>query len=371
MSPEILPIVSSISPTQTVDCWRYTPFAAMPPRFSIMPLSLPKFFTENGSTLLSRTSLATPIQRVHGSGLTQRDFFERYQKPGLPVVITGLLDAEPDWNLDYLRQHLGDRSVPVRHYGQERYQQDKRNWTTSGSGVPALTMPFSHYVELLRNGTARQQDLYLARCSLNQTALAQVPSIEQAEQRLGLKFPATPLNLWLGFGGHTSCLHYDPMDGMLIQLYGAKRVLLFPPSQLYNLYPIPVIRHLRYGLKLRAVYSQVYPNCPDFEVFPKFKKALTHAQEIVLRPREILFLPAGWWHEVTCLDESATSGEAVVCSINRFWNVAPLSRAMLSWSKWRAHLGGVLAAPQILGNVLNALSSSDRANELAKLRQRL
>lgn len=343
----------------------------MPLRFSIMPLSLPKFLAENNSTSPSKPALTAPVQRIDGSVLTQRDFFERYQKPGLPVIITGLLDTEPDWNLDYLCQQLGDRSLPVRHYGQERYQQDKRNWTTSGSGVPALTMPFSRYVELLRNGTAKQQDLYLARCSLNQTPLAHLPSIEQAEQRLGLKFPATPLNLWLGFGGHTSCLHYDPMDGTLTQLYGTKKVLLFPPSQLYNLYPIPVIRHLQYGLKLRAVYSQVYPNHPDFAAFPRFKQALVYAQEIVLRPKEILFLPAGWWHEVTALQESAIPEEAVVCSINRFWNVAPLSRAILSWSKWRAHLGGLLAAPHILGDVLGALSSGDRSNELAKLIQRL
>ncbi|WAL61841.1 cupin-like domain-containing protein [Thermocoleostomius sinensis] len=313
----------------------------------------------------SGTSTNAIVQRVSGASLTAAEFFQHYQKPGIPVIITGLLDAEPDWNLDYLCQQLGDQPFPVRQYGRDRYQQDKRQWTSSGSGVPAITLSFSEYADRLRNGTVRDQDLYLARCSLQQTPLSQLPNLTQAENQLGLRLPATALNLWVGLGGHTSCLHYDPMDGTLVQLHGAKKILLFPPSQLYNLYPFPVIKHLYHGLKLRAVYSQVYPERPDLEAFPKFQHAIPYAQEITLYPKEILFLPSGWWHEVTAL------GEEMVCSINRFWHVLPLSRAFSSWSKWRAHLGGVLAAPHIFGNVMGAISSGNRQGELSKLIQRL
>jgi hypothetical protein len=313
----------------------------------------------------SSTSASPIVQRVSGVSLTAKEFFQHYQKPGIPVIITGLLEAEPDWTLDYLCQRLGDHAFPVRQYGRDRYQQDKRQWTSSGSGVPAVTLPFSHYADLLRNGAAQNQDLYLARCSLYQTPLSPLPNLRQAETQLGLRFPATHLNLWVGWGGHTSCLHYDPMDGTLVQLHGVKKLLLFPPSQLYHLYPFPVIKHLYHGLKLRSVYSQVYPDRPDLDAFPNFKLAMAHAQEITLHPKEILFLPAGWWHEVTAL------GEEMVCSINRFWNVVPVARALSSWSKWRAHLGGLLAAPHILGNVVGALNSSNRQGELNKLIQRL
>jgi hypothetical protein len=310
-------------------------------------------------------SLCPIVQRVHGPALTQREFFQQYQKPGVPVIVTGLLEAEGEWDLDFLCQQLGDQPLPVRHYGQERYQQDKRNWTSSGSGVPAITLPFSRYAAMLRNGTVAQHDLYLARCSLQQTPLSDLPHLKQAEKHLGLRLPATHLNLWLGLGGHTSCLHYDPMDGTLVQLRGAKRILLFPPSQLYNLYPIPVIKHLVHGLQLRSMYSQVYPDRPDLVAFPRFERAMAHRQEIILQPKEILFLPAGWWHEVTALSDD------VVCSINRFWNVVPLARALSSWSKWRAHLGGLLAAPHVVRAAVMALSSSDRRGELNKLIQRL
>ncbi|GAB4375098.1 MAG: hypothetical protein Kow00121_20420 [Elainellaceae cyanobacterium] len=314
---------------------------------------------------LTDKSATQAIERIDGSNLIAKDFYQRYQHAGLPVVIQGLLDTELTWNLDYLCQHLGHLEFPVRHYGRSRYQQDKREWTSSGSGADAQTLLFADYVDLLRSGEAYQHDLYLARCSLQHTPLAELPTLQRIDEQLGLRFPVTYFNLWVGPGEHTSCLHYDPMDGMLIQLCGTKKVLLFPPSQLYNLYPIPVFKHLRYGLKLRSVYSQVYPDCPDFDAFPRFRDAIDYAQEIILSPGEMLFLPAGWWHEITAV------GNDAVCSINRWWHVLPLSRALLSWSKWRAHFGSLLAVPHIAGNLLAALSSDHTQAELNKLAQRL
>lgn len=308
---------------------------------------------------------APPIDRVHYSDLSSEEFGDRYRKPGIPLVVQGLLDEEPEWNLEYLRQVLDNHVFPVRQYGQARYQQDKRHWTSSGSGVAACSMTFSDYADHLISGTAKQDDLYLARCSLKNTPLEQGHTLYQAEAWFGLRFPATALNLWAGPGGHTSCLHYDPMDGLLMQLHGAKKVLLFPPSQTYNLYPIPVYKPLRYGLKLRSVYSQVYPYRPDLQAFPRYANALPYGSEIVLTPGDILFLPAGWWHEVTSL------GDGLVCSVNRFWNVLPLSRAVGSWNKWRAHLASVLASPHMVRQWISAISHPHSRNELKKLLQQL
>jgi hypothetical protein len=305
------------------------------------------------------------IQRVHLSSLTPQLFFQNYQKPGIPVVITGSLEGEPDWNLDYLSERLGEQEFPVRFYGQERYQQDKREWTSTGSGVEARTLKFTEYAAMVKSGEALQKDAYLARCSLQRSPQINIAALQQAERQIGLTMPATYLNLWVGPTGHTSCLHYDPMDGTLTQMHGAKRVLLFPPSQLYNLYPFPVINHLWYGLKLRAVYSQVYPERPDFSAFPKLRQALQYCYEVTLEQGEMLYLPSGWWHEVTAL------GDGMVTSVNRFWHVHPFSRAVSSWSKWRIHLSSIFTAPHILGNVFSALSSKDRKNELNKLLQRM
>ncbi len=310
-------------------------------------------------------SLCNLVPRIDGSSLTPKIFFERYQKDGKPVVVTGLVDTELEWNLDYLCEKLSDRVFPVRFYGRERYEQDKRTWTSMGSAVESRSIPFTQYAELLRSREAREKDIYLGKCSLTNMPLVDTATLERAEAQLGLRLPATALNLWLGLGGHTTCLHCDPFDGTLMQLYGAKKVLLFPPAQLYNLYPFSVLNHLRYGLKLRASYSQVYPERPDFASFPKFKQALSHCYETVLNQGDILYIPAGWWHEVTAM------GDEVVCSVNRFWHILPLSRALCSWNKWRIHLASVLTTPHIFWEWLKAITSSERQQRLSKLRQKL
>ena len=329
--------------------------------------------THNIQQAVDESTVEQPIQAVPrldaqdttADQTTAELFFQHYQKPGKPVVLTGFLADCSAWNLNFLEQQLGDLVFPVRRYGQERYQQDKRQWKTAGSGVEAVQISFRRYLEQLRNGEAAAQDLYLARCALKDTPLAEPELLTQPEQQLNLRWPATPLNLWLGSGGHTSCLHYDPMDGTLTQLMGVKRVILFPPHQLYNLYPLSILNHLRYGLKLRSVYSQVYPDAPDLKAFPRFARAQQYRYETELQPGEILFIPSGWWHEVQSI------GTGAVCSTNRFWHVYPPARGVRLWSKWRAHLGGVFALPHTMRQWLVAIASPDRRQKLRQLFQQL
>jgi lysine-specific demethylase 8/hypoxia-inducible factor 1-alpha inhibitor (HIF hydroxylase) len=305
-----------------------------------------------------QTSTASQIAHIQASSLTSSSFFEDYQKQGIPVVIAGLLDTEPDWNLEYLCQQLGNQTFAVRCYGSDRYQQDKRQWTEIGSGVQLKKLTFNDYAGLLRSRVAHEQDMYLAKCPIQDTPLSHSKTFDWVRSQLGLRWPATHLNLWVGPAGHVECLHYDPTDGILMQLHGQKKIVLFPPAQLSNLYPFPLSVHLWHGLKLRSWFSQVYPDKPDFEAFPNFRQALQHKQEIILKAGELLFIPTGWWHEVTAL------GEEMTCSVNQFWHVRPLQRALQSWSKWRAHLGGVVAIPHSLISVIMAANQHQAGTTL-------
>ncbi|MFG6105536.1 cupin-like domain-containing protein [Leptothoe sp. EHU-05/26/07-4] len=297
-------------------------------------------------------------------GFSYELIHKQYLQQGRPLLMKGLLENSDGWNLEFLRKHLGTQLFPVRQYGRERYQQEKRQWKDMGSGVSVSSLTFETYADLILNGDARKYDLYLARCSLKGTSLEKVSVLSPVEQLLKLSNPVTPENLWCGPAGHTSCLHYDPMDGTLAQLAGTKQVTLFPPSQLYNLYPFSVWNHLMHGAKRRAVYSKVYPDNPDLKVFPKFKMAMPHRIDITLQPGEMLFIPAGWWHEITSV------GHGMVCSINRWWNV-PLSRTFSNWSKLRAHIGSLLGIPHTLLNFVDAMASSDsRQHKLRALIQR-
>jgi hypothetical protein len=311
------------------------------------------------------TQVTAPAQiaRIHASFMTPTLFFEQYQQLGTPVVITGLLDSEPDWDLDFLCQKLNAQEFAVRCYGSDRYQQDKRQWTDIGSGVELRKMTFLKYAASLRSGEAHRQDMYLAKCPIRETELSKTPVFRSAVEQLGLRFPASNFNLWVGPGGHVECLHYDASDGTLMQLHGEKKLLLFPPSQTYNLYPFPVYAHFRHGLKLRSWFSQVYPDAPDFKAFPKLREALQHRYEVILRRGELLYIPVGWWHEVTAL------GNEMSCSVNQFWHVYPLRRALRSWVKWRAHLGSICAIPHSLVSLLGATFSKNQTD--ATLRHRL
>lgn len=304
------------------------------------------------------------IASVDVAEITPDIFIEKYQKTGTPVIITGLL-ATIDWNLDYLCEKLGKQTFLFRNYGSSRYKQDKRNWKNIGSGVTLQSMPFTEYAELLRDRTAHENDIYLGKCSLKENILAQTPALKVIGNQLGLTKPATDFNLYMGPGGHTSGLHYDSVDGTLMQMYGEKRVVLFPPSQTYNLYPFPVYSHIRYGLKLRSWFSRVSLAQPDFELFPRFKIALQHRYEVILKQGETLYIPMCWWHEVTAL------GDDMVCSVNRFWRVYPTSRVIRSWNRWRAVCGHIFALPHICMSFAIALSGSDRKQKLSKILHRL
>lgn len=305
------------------------------------------------------------IARESADTLTLDRFVQTYQTPGLPVVVTHLVH-QWDWHLDYLNQQIGTQSFVLRYYGNERYQQDKRKWTSIGSGVAPKTKTFAEYAALLQNREAHAQDIYMAKCPIHNTPLIESEAVQTLQtfcQKLGLTQPASPLNLWVGPAGHVEALHYDPTDGTLVQLHGSKRVILFPPAQTANLYPFPFYIHLKHGMKLRSWFSQVYPDRPDFAAFPKLKQALQHKYEVVLNPGEMLYIPMGWWHEVEAL------GDEMVCSVNRFWRVYPTQRAVLSWQRWRSYLGSVCALPVVALSIGKAVFSPDRAQRLKEIRQ--
>lgn len=291
--------------------------------------------------------ISCAIARLNAAALSDPRVAARVQRLGQPTVIA---EVATGWDLAYLRDRLADCTVPVRAYGRDRYDLDKRQWRDIGRGRSPEWMPFAEFADLLVGGAARDRDLYLAKLPLQGLPLENDPLLARVKRLQWGTPAASGYNLYVGPAEHVTCLHYDPVDSLLLQLEGRKQVTLFPPSQLPGLYPFPVWVHLRHGLKLRASYSQVYPNRPDFADFPKLRAAIAHRIDLVLRPGEALYIPSGWCHEVTTLD-------AVTCSLNRFWHVHPLAPAAWSWNKWRIHVGTVLALPHALWGQVRDRSS--------------
>ncbi|WP_199316341.1 hypothetical protein [Chroococcidiopsis sp [FACHB-1243]] len=154
------------------------------------------------------------IARIELSSVSPDLFFEKYQKSGIPVIITRL--KVDNWNIDYLCEQLDRQEFLFRCYGRERYQQDKRTWQNIGSGVPLKTMSFTDYAKLLHSHEAHEKDIYLAKCSLKNTKLADHNSLSSISKQLGLTKPIGNINPWVAPGEHLECLHYDTLDGILI-----------------------------------------------------------------------------------------------------------------------------------------------------------
>lgn len=106
--------------------------------------------------------------------------------------------------------------------------------------------------------------------------------------------------LWLTEQEQITGLHFDKMHGFLCMTFGKKRVRLFAPTESPYLQ-----RYISERYTSKAIY-QFSPIADtdnvDPLIFPFFQRL--HGFEHYLMPGEILFIPAGWWHEVKSLETS-------------------------------------------------------------------
>ena len=117
-------------------------------------------------------------------------------------------------------------------------------------------------------------------------------------------------SIW--FGNRTRiAAHQDAPDNLACVVAGRRRVTLFPPAQLANLYIGP----LDFNPAGQAI-SLVDFAAPDFSRFPKFAEALRHAQAAELAPGDAVFIPSMWWHHMEAL-------ESFKVLVNYWWLQSP------------------------------------------------
>jgi hypothetical protein len=116
-----------------------------------------------------------------------------------------------------------------------------------------------------------------------------------------------PPRFWLGPARTVTPLHCDYDDNIFAQILGRKRIFLAPPHHdafLYTREANPVL----FG-------SPFDPEAPDFEAFPLARQAAI--VEVVVEPGDMLYVPAGWYHQVRALSFSL--------SANRWARALPLA----------------------------------------------
>jgi hypothetical protein len=211
---------------------------------------------------------------------------------GLPFVITGLVSKWPLSGLtaQTLRDRFGGLHVRARvgdyvntAFAPDRAMQD---------------MSLLAYLELVANNT---QDLppYLGNLELRElNTLCYWPAYFE---KMG------PPRFWLGPAGTVTPLHCDYDDNIFAQIWGTKRIFLSPPHHDEFLYTREA-NAILFG-------SPFNPDAPDFDKFPLARQAAMI--ECIMQPGELLYVPAGWYHQVRSLTFSL--------SANRWARALPLA----------------------------------------------
>ncbi len=106
-----------------------------------------------------------------------------------------------------------------------------------------------------------------------------------------------PARFWVGPAGTITPLHCDYDDNIFAQIWGSKRIFLAPPHHDEFLYTREANAML-FG-------SPFDPEAPDYERYPLARQAA--AIEVLVQPGDMLYVPAGWFHQVRALTFSLSS----------------------------------------------------------------
>lgn len=228
-------------------------------------------------------TVSCPLPSVHCPPLDR--FLLHYMTSKVPVKLQGVVDHWPAlklWNISYLRQIAGARTVPVEVGA--RY--------TDLTWSQALMTLDDYLTTYVTSPTSNTPIGYLAQHQL----LDQVPQLQEDILvpdycHLGEEPPR--LHAWLGPRGTVSPLHHDPDHNILVQIMGYKYIRLYGEEQSQLVYP-----HLD---PLLANTSQADVEGPE-EDWPLLKKA--QYSDLILAPGEALYIPPRCWHYVRSLSTS-------------------------------------------------------------------
>lgn len=201
---------------------------------------------------------------------------------GLPFIITGVAGRWPLalLSLQDLRSDYGHLPVRARTgdyintaFAPDRAMQD---------------MTLQTYLDLVAN-TSGGLPPYLGNLELR--ALNRLCHWPTWFDKMG------PPRFWIGPAGTVTPLHCDYDDNLFAQLWGSKRIFLAPPHHDAFLYP-SVANAILSG-------SPFDPEAPDFDAYPLARQAAL--VECIVAPGEMLYVPAGWYHQVRALSFSLSS----------------------------------------------------------------
>lgn len=236
------------------------------------------------------------------------EFVERYVKGCRPVVLQGVADDWPAmrrWSPTDLRERFGHLEVDVQvgRNSDALFEQNKAQLRKR--------MRVAEFVDLVVAGGATN-DHYLTA----NDEMMRRPEFLPLLQDIGSMPPIcdpellhTAASFWFGPAGTRTPLHHDTLMLFHTQVVGRKRWRFVSPLQTPLLY------------NRMGVYSPIDMDAPDHHRYPLLREATV--LEVVLEPGDTLFLPLGWWHQVSSLEMSMSFSYTNLTVPNEFSYVNP------------------------------------------------
>lgn len=265
----------------------------------------------------------TQIEKFHWK---TEEAFNRI-KSGRPVVLQEcpiIFPHHENWTLDNLLNIIKD-DFPCTVY----FSPDKSfpYWDTNKNTYGYRFVPHFHkgtmtFKEFHRRSLLQDSlppEAIKEYCYLNQSLVAEMgPKILEEYSKFSLQTAALYKVLagWnemmhnllmCGKEGFTTPLHYDEVENIFTQLFGRKRVRLFPSDCWQCLYPFPVghprDRQCQVVLP-REPGSLVLDSEFDRNRFPEFAHLGSSELYVDLEPGEMLYIPQYWFHQMEALSDN-------------------------------------------------------------------
>jgi len=226
----------------------------------------------------------SPIARV--DDISKEDFINNYLFPRRPLIIRKATESWPalqKWTFDYLKQVVGDKTVPL-------YDSSKAD-PSKPINAAAAEMKFGDYIDLIQK---EPTDLRIFLFDPIKFAPRLLEDYRSPTNLMGGFLDNYP-NMFFGGAGSVTFLHYDIDLAHIFHTHfnGRKKVMLFDHKWSERLYGMPFAT---YALEDYDIEN------PDFEKFPALDGV--EGQAAILEHGDTLFMPTGYWHWMKYLEGS-------------------------------------------------------------------
>jgi hypothetical protein len=250
--------------------------------------------------------------------VSYEQFAKEHLYPLKPVIITDMMKnwtALKEWTPEFFKKNFASMTFKL--------EEKAKGYKANGDGASTVEYTMDRFIDRVLSSTDENPAPYLRNIELYKLFPSLKNDIEPLPEYFQpnwlpdhymVKYVGEVLNrgaaleLYIGGkGGAFPVLHYDGAGAhaFLMQVYGRKQFIIYPPEQEKFLYPSPVKENLSQISKVDDV---------DLTKFPLFAQA--EPTVFILEPGEMLFIPSHWWHTTKMLTPSISISSNVVNQSN-------------------------------------------------------